>query len=283
MTAKEIYLEIRDILISGGVDSPENDARELIAHFLGENRMALASAEAHDVSDSKRLAVIEAAKKRAGGYPLQYILGSWSFMGIDLDVCEGVLIPRDDTEVCVRECMALLSQRHGPFRIIDLCSGSGAIALALSAYYPDAEITAAELSETAFSVLCRNIEKNGASNVRAVKEDILTCADIFPDGSFDAIISNPPYIPSSELQTLQREVQSEPAMALDGGADGLDFYRAIASLWVRKLKQGGIIALEIGEEQSGSVCELLENNGVTGLRVTKDLGFLDRAVTGIVQ
>lgn len=277
MTARELFLECVDVLTKSGADSPETDADELCRHFLGLFRYRFGDTEATPEAEKRLRAAL---LKRAGGYPLQYILGNWTFMDCELKVCEGVLIPRDDTEVCVRE---VFSRFDGNGTMIDLCSGSGAVAIALAKHYPSSEIYAAELSDTAYDCLCDNIRTNGVHNVIPLKLDIINDVWKFTKGYFDVIISNPPYIRSDEIPSLQKEVQFEPVMALDGGSDGLMFYRAIVKNWLPLLKSGGILSLEIGEEQGSAVSSLLSRAGAKDIRVVKDIVGLDRTVSCVVQ
>ena len=214
-------------------------------------------------------------RRRLKNEPLQYILGSWSFCGIELQVGEGVLIPRDDTEVVLNLCLDFLKNKNNA-KCADLCSGSGAIALALEKF-AGAEVTAVELSEKAFYFLKKNISN---SNTDALRDDVLTCHRRFADESFDLIVSNPPYIPSRELPQLQAEVQFEPAMALDGGKDGCDFYRAIVRDWSRKLKSGGALAFELGEGQAEAVSAMMEAAGFKNIRTETDFGGTQRAIIG---
>ncbi len=263
MHLKLFYLAKR-ILGDAGIESPEVDAKELVYKFLPE--------DLDPVSIKK---FNEAVKKRSEGYPLQYILGEWSFMGCDISVGEGVLIPRDDTEVCVRGLIdELNSQDNKNIKIADLCSGSGCIAIALSKQYPLSDITAIELSDKAFEYLTKNISRNNCNNITAKKDDISLCFDDFEDESFDVIISNPPYICTDEISTLQKEISFEPFMALDGGKDGLYFYRIIVEKWFPKLKKGGIMSLEVGETQAEAVAKLFGK--VQYIRILKDIQYLDR-------
>ena len=219
---------------------------------------------------------ITAVEKRLKGIPLQYITGKAYFMGREYFVGEGVLIPRDDTEVAVNECMKCMT---GNERVIDLCSGSGIIAITLAKEFPKAEIYAVELENRAFSYLEKNVKYHNA-DVKLIHDSIFNeCVE----GEFDIIISNPPYICRNVIPTLQKEVQFEPQTALDGGIDGLDFYRCIAEKWVKKLKNGGKIILEIGEEQAESVRELLKVWGITQICVVKDIQDLDRVIFGTME
>ncbi|MBR2176034.1 MAG: peptide chain release factor N(5)-glutamine methyltransferase [Clostridia bacterium] len=282
MTYRELYKTAVKRLSESESDSPEYEVRCLMEHFFGLDRISFITEADRTADKEEQEMFLAALEKRIGGFPLQYILGSWSFMDCCLSVGAGVLIPRDDTEVCVRECIRLIDEKKltAPV-IIDLCSGSGAIAIALAKKYPKAHIYAAELSDKAFSYLCENIEQNEVGNVYAVNKDIGNFYGSFEDGFFDVIISNPPYIKSNEIPSLQREVQFEPEMALDGGKDGLSFYRIIAEKWLPKLRSGGIVSLEIGEEQGEAVRNLLLSSGIEDVRVIKDIQGMDRAAAGI--
>ncbi len=228
--------------------------------------------------------IFEICDKRTVNIPLQYLIGKWSFWGADFTVGEGVLIPRDDTEVVVSACIDYLSalnpKKADNIRIIDLCSGSGIIAVTLANMFKRADVTALEKSDKAFEYLTQNIELNN-SKVSAFKGDIFYDYDRFEDNYFDLIVSNPPYIRSGDIKTLQREVQFEPLMALDGGEDGYVFYRSIISNWSAKLKSGGMIAFELGEGQSEFVSTLMLQNGFENIKTFKDLSNIDRAIVAI--
>lgn len=272
MTYQELYRYARDAV-------SVSEARCLFEELLGIDRMALVEKGSLKAGKDERMLIEEAVKKRREGYPLQYIIAKWSFMGNDFIVGEGVLIPRDDTEVAVNECFSAVKNIRRA-KILDLCSGSGIIAVTLAKLLPDAEITALELEDRAFGFLEKNILLNKADNVRALKGDIFRAFSCIEDKSFDAIISNPPYIKRGEISALQKEVGFEPVSALDGGEDGLDFYRCIAENWLSKLKNGGSITLEIGEEQAEDVTGLLSEKCISDIRTVKDIQGLDRVIFG---
>ena len=272
MTYQELYRYAKDAV-------SVSEARCIFEELLGIDRMALVEKGSLKAGKDERMLIEEAVKKRREGYPLQYIIGKWSFMGNDFIVGEGVLIPRDDTEVAVNECFSAVKNIRRA-KILDLCSGSGIIAVTLAKLLPDAEITALELEDRAFGFLEKNILLNKADNVRALKGDIFRAFSCIEDKSFDAIISNPPYIKRGEISALQKEVGFEPVSALDGGEDGLDFYRCIAENWLSKLKNGGSITLEIGEEQAEDVTGLLSEKGISDIRTVKDIQGLDRVIFG---
>lgn len=278
MTVGEAYRKTKDILTEAGFEAPAFEALCLVEKVFGFNRLALITKGEETVASEEKLAVLaELTEKRLNHEPLQYLLGKWSFMGIDLLVGEGVLVPRDDTEVVTSLCIDYLSCKESP-NVIDLCAGSGAISLALEKY-ANCKVTAVELSDKAFSYLTQNIKLNNSA-VNALNGDIFECHKDIADNSLDLIVSNPPYIKTADIASLQKEVQHEPAMALDGGESGLDFYRRIVPLWKSKLKAGGALAFELGEGQYDEVSRILADNGFGGITESIDFGGIQRATIG---
>ena len=278
MTVGEAYRKTKDILTEAGFEVPAFEALCLTEKVFGFNRLALITKGEETVASEEKLAVLaELTEKRLNHEPLQYLLGKWSFMGIDLLVGEGVLVPRDDTEVVTLLCIDYLSCKESP-NVIDLCAGSGAISLALEKY-ANCKVTAVELSDKAFSYLTQNIKLNNSA-VNALNGDIFECHKDIADNSLDLIVSNPPYIKTADIASLQKEVQHEPAMALDGGESGLDFYRRIVPLWKSKLKAGGALAFELGEGQYDEVSRILADNGFGGITESIDFGGIQRAIIG---
>ena len=278
MTVGEAYRKTKDILTEAGFEAPAFEALFLTEKVFGFNRLALITKGEEAVASEEKLAVLaELTEKRLNHEPLQYLLGKWSFMGIDLLVGEGVLVPRDDTEVVTSLCIDYLSCKESP-NVIDLCAGSGAISLALEKY-ANCKVTAVELSDKAFSYLTQNIKLNNSA-VNALNGDIFECHKDIADNSLDLIVSNPPYIKTADIASLQKEVQHEPAMALDGGESGLDFYRRIVPLWKSKLKAGGALAFELGEGQYDEVSRILADNGFGGITESIDFGGIQRAIIG---
>ncbi len=254
------------------------EARTLMQELFGLDRLALLEKAACVFPKESEEVLSDALCQREKGMPLQYILGRWTFMGHEFCVGQGVLIPRDDTEVAVERCLEML-KGNTDAKIIDLCSGSGIIAITLALAFPKAEITAVEKEEAAFSYLEKNIRRYALTNVRAVCGDIFDCHKYFDNGYFDAVVSNPPYIREEELASLQTEVQFEPKTALCGGEDGLMFYRCIAECWTDKLKSGGCMVLEIGETQADAVTFLMEHSNMEKIRTHKDIQELDRVIS----
>ena len=214
------------------------------------------------------------------GEPLQYIIGKWDFYESEFHVGNGVLIPRPETEELVELAVSYAKKINEPV-IYDLCSGSGAIAVSIAKIFPDSDVVALEYSDLAVEYLKKNIELNGADNVKVFKGDVTKCYGDFSDESFDLVISNPPYIESDEIDTLQPELQFEPRMALDGGKDGLYFYRIISEKWSCKVKKGGMIAFEVGEEQFEPVAELVKSHGFENVTYRLDLQGYKRTVAGV--
>ncbi|WP_294663450.1 peptide chain release factor N(5)-glutamine methyltransferase [uncultured Ruminococcus sp.] len=278
MTVGEAYRKTKDILTEAGFEAPAFEALCLTEKVFGFNRLALITRGEETAATDEKLALLaELTEKRLNHEPLQYLIGKWSFMGIDLLVGEGVLVPRDDTEVVTSLCIDYLSCKESP-NVIDLCAGSGAISLALEKY-ANCKVTAVELSDKAFSYLTQNIKLNNSA-VNALNGDIFECHKDIADNSLDLIVSNPPYIKTADIASLQKEVQHEPAMALDGGESGLDFYRRIVPLWKSKLKAGGALAFELGEGQYDEVSRILADNGFGGITESIDFGGIQRAIIG---
>ena len=260
-----------------GVDNPDGDTREIVSTVIGCDYTQLFAFRDKEIDDASAEKAIEMARRRADGEPIQYVIGSWSFMGRDYTVGKGVLIPRDDTEVAVTQALKLIKNVPSPV-IVDLCSGSGIIAITLERELSGAEVYAVEKSPEAYDYLKKNIGLNGSDTI-PINADLNDCVGDFDDMSLDMIISNPPYIRTDELGGLQSEVQYEPKMALDGGESGFDFYDMIISKWSTKLKNGGYIVFEIGEGQFEYISELLINNGYTDIKGYPDIQGITRAIT----
>lgn len=279
MTYRELYLSAKHALAAAGVDSPGSDALLLTERFLGLDRTGLALHGTEAPPPQREAAFQKAVTERAARRPLQYILGSWDFLGLSLSVGEGVLCPREDTAVLVEALAEALKETPSPAGL-DLCAGTGAVGLGLCSLLPEARVVCIELSGQAFPYLEQNARSYPQYRVRPVMGDILLpeTARPFPLGSLDFIASNPPYVRSEELPTLQPEVRNEPALALDGGKDGLLFYRAIAELWAPRLKPGGVLGVEIGDDQAQAVRSLFDASGLEHVEIYKDWAGKDRVV-----
>jgi len=230
------------------------------------------------LTEMQTAALATALTQRAEGRPLQYILGEWEFLTLTLRVGEGVLIPRPDTEILCEEAARRLAAVPAP-RVLDLCAGTGCVGLGIASLCPGAAVTAVELSQAALPYLRENVARYPAFDVTVRQGNVLTEADTFEDG-WDAILSNPPYIPTGDLAGLQREVQREPSMALDGSEDGLRFYRVLATDWAKKLRPGGLLAVEVGIGQATDVAALFAAAGLKTVTTVQDLGGVERVVLG---
>lgn len=209
--------------------------------------------------------------------PLQYICGSWPFLDFELQVGPGVLCPRADTETILESLQSVLDQP--PKNVLDLCAGTGALGIGCKRFWPDAQVTCVEKSPAAFSYLEKNaVQALKPLTVNAKMGDLFTWYENLPSESLDVVLCNPPYLTGSEMEQLQPEVAQEPAMALDGGADGLIFYRALARDYLRPLRPGGWIALEIGWQQAQQVETLLQEAGWSCIQTRKDYAGNDRCV-----
>ncbi|WP_099205098.1 peptide chain release factor N(5)-glutamine methyltransferase [Scatolibacter rhodanostii] len=281
MTLNELYLHSKVELQKAAIEDFEFESVVLIRHFFHLTHNEWLSKRNEAASPLLTAPFLKAVEERTTHRPLQYILGSWEFMGLEIAVGEGVLIPRDDTEVLVRTVSEWLADKEDADGL-DLCAGSGAISLGLSSLHPDLRMTAIEISSTAFSFLVENLDSYAEYDIVPVQGDIFDEELIHSfTGTFDFIASNPPYIESDELPTLQEEVQREPHLALDGGKDGLLFYHEIVAKWKNCLKPGGLLAFEIGETQADSVTNILKEHGFFSIAVHKDLAGLNRVVSGI--
>ena len=279
-TISELYLEARRALMTQ--EQPQDAslmARNLLCHITGMTQEQVLSRRDMYVNESVCEKMYAAVRRLMDGEPLAYVLGKWEFYGLDLVVTPDVLIPRDDT--CA---VAALAIQQSLFldtkpRILDLCTGSGCIGLAIASRVKDAKVTLADLSQEALAVAKQNIVLHHlTSRVSCVKVNALEAPPTFL-GKFDLIVSNPPYITSRDMLTLPHSVAGyEPRMALHGGDDGLKFYRAIATNYANVLKPGGYLCFEFGDEQGDDVSAILSENGYTIMERVKDYNDRERAV-----
>ena len=280
-TYNALYLEGRKTLLDAGFDTAREDARFLLSFASGKDVSSLISSYALFATTEIEELYLRCIDRRLQNEPVAYITGSWEFHGLPLVIDRHVLIPRFDTESLIEAAMKALNTRPAP-RILDLCTGSGCIACALASEFPDAEVLALDNSRDALAVAGKNVSSlSFSSRVTCLYADVLLPPP--PGfGSYDLIISNPPYIESSEISLLEPSVCNyEPLSALDGGKDGLDFYRSIVNSWSSLLKDGASIIFEVGENQAEPVASLLSENGFTDIGFTKDSIGTDRAVSAI--
>lgn len=279
MTWSEVYKKAESILKREYKDTYKYEIYSTLKYCFNISKIDLIMKKDEAVEPEVQKKLFDIIKLRTEHVPLQYILGYWYFMDLKFKVGEGVLIPREDTEVLARKSLDYLQNVEGP-KIIDLCSGSGCVAISVKKNLGEkSEVYAAELSQIAFSYLQENIFLNECK-VTAINGDVFKISSDFQDEFFDAVISNPPYIKTGDLSCLQEEVKKEPRLALEGGEDGLYFYKNICKTWIPKLKSGGMIAFEVGFDQAQDVKTIMENYGIKAIRIFKDINNIDRAVIG---
>lgn len=279
-TYNNLYLDLRKRFRDAGVFDPSRAARELVCSAAGKTNEEL-------IRDGRLYAPPEVereanalAERHLAGEPVAYLIGEWEFYGIPLDVSKAVLIPRPDTEVLAARAIEAAQCFDQP-RVLDLCAGSGCIGLAVAKHVPSARVLLGELDEEAIKVCRRNIRRNALSaRVGVVRVD----AKEKPArqlGEFDVIVSNPPYIPTADIAALDASVRdNEPHLALDGGEDGLDFYRAICEKWRDALRDYGKLFFEVGIGQADAVLRLMRDNGFGDVQIVPDLNGIPRVVFG---
>ena len=281
MIIRDILRDTVCALADNGIENARFEAEQLLQK-AGIPRIKLLTEPNGNVPEETTEAIRGMIEHRLSGYPLQYILGEWEFFGLTFPVGEGVLIPRQDTEVLAELARDFLLERSlDERRTLDLCAGTGCIGITL-AKLCGAEVKCVELSEEAFGYTERGIKLNGVERlVTLVRGDVTDGG--FADtlgGEYDVIVSNPPYLTETDMNNLQIEVTHEPKMALYGGKDGLDFYRKMLAIWTKRLKIGGMFAVEIGIDQEREVMKIFAENGLNADCI-KDTRGIYRVVYGI--
>lgn len=277
-TYGSLYREAVKELREADIEDASTDARLLLAFVSGLDTAHLYAAMAEEMSPSGRERYCELVRRRKAHVPLQKLTGTADFCGIPFSVRGDVLIPRQDTELLAERAIGKVremgNRREGPVRVLDLGTGSGCLAIAMKVYCPEAEVTASDISPAALDAARENAQNVGVK-VRYVKSSLF---QDLPE-VYSVIVSNPPYIRTSEIPALQEEVRlHEPRLALDGGEDGLSFYREIAREAGRHLEEGGWLCLEIGCTQGDEVSELLREAGFLDVSLERDLSGKDRVV-----
>ena len=273
MTIREAITSAAARLEAAGVPDPHIDAEWMLEHVTGLDRLSLRIHHAKELTQEQEQRFSMLLLSRAKREPVQYLLGEQYFYGLKFRVNPDVLIPRQETEELCEWGLKFLKKLDAP-TALDLCTGSGAIAITLKHYCPQAAVTASDLSERALETARANAAANGAK-VRFVQGDLW---EPLEGKRFDLILSNPPYSPTADCETLQPEVMREPRMALDGGADGLDFYRRIARKAQAHLRHGGMIAVELGVGEAEDVAGLFREAGLDNIEIRKDLYGVARMV-----
>ena len=279
-TYNDLTLDIRRQLRQAGIEAATLEARELVCFAAGKDKAQLLRDGALYASPEVEDTAWALARRRLAGEPVAYLIGEWEFYGLPLDISESVLIPRPDTETLAEAAIDWLAQQDGP-RVLDLCAGSGCLGLAIASQVKDARVVLGELSDGALRICRQNIRRNGLTGrVTAMQLDALH-PPLQRLGDFDCIVSNPPYIPTGDLPGLDPSVRDyEPHMALDGGADGLDFYRAILRHWPAVLHPGARLYFEVGIGQADDVLRLMRGVGFGDLEILPDPAGIPRVVLG---
>lgn len=280
ITYNDLYLDVRRQLRESGVEASTLEARELVCFGTGKSREELQRDSRLYASPEREAQVRRLVERRMAGEPVAYLIGEWEFYGLPLDISQDVLIPRADTEVLAEQAIAYI-QTQGDCRVLDLCAGSGCVGLAIASQSPQAWVVLGELDDSALKICRQNIRRNSLSaRVMPIQAD----ARKKPPrslGEFQCIVSNPPYIPSGDIAGLENSVRDyEPHLALDGGTDGLDFYRSITEQWKEALLPGGRLYFEVGIGQADPVLRLMRSQGFGDLQVIKDHNQIPRVMLG---
>ena len=280
ITYNNLYLDIRQQLRKAGIEAATLEARELVCFGTGKSREDLARDGGLYASPELESQVRSLVDRHLAGEPVAYLIGEWEFYGLPLDISRDVLIPRPDTEVLAGQAIESI-QTLGECRVLDLCAGSGCIGLAVASQAPQARVVLGEYSDAALKICRQNIRRNGLTGrVVPMQAD----AREKPEralGEFQCIVSNPPYIPRADLETLDASVKDyEPHLALDGGEDGLDFYQTISGKWKEALAPGGRLYFEVGIGQADTVLRIMRAQGFGDIQLVKDLHDIPRVVFG---
>ncbi len=276
MTIKESLNQAVIMLKNENIDAPKNKARAILETTLKKSREYIMIYDNKEIKIEERALYIKNIKRLIQGEPLQYITGKQEFMKLNFLVTKDVLIPRQDTEILVQEVIKLAKNINNP-QILDLCTGSGAIAVSVAKYVENTKITATDISKPALEIARKNAEFNGVkNNIEFIESNLFAK---LKEKKFDIIVSNPPYIETATIKTLSKDVQNEPRLALDGGKDGLDFYRKISEKAPEYLNRQGFLCLEIGYNQKKAVKQILENKKrYINIYSKKDLCENDRII-----
>ena len=280
-TYNNLYLDARKRLKAAGVEAAQLEARELVCFAAGKNREQFLRDMSLYASDEVEAKVAKLMNRRLEGEPVAYLIGEWEFYGLPLDISRDVLIPRADTEVLAEQAILAARAAGEGARVLDLCAGSGCVGLAVAANAPQCRAVLADVSEEALKICRQNIRRNDLNaRVTCVQADARQApSSVLWD--FDVIASNPPYIPTRDIDGLDSSVRDyEPHLALDGGDDGLDFYRDIAEKWRTALRLGGVLLFEVGIGQAADVEQILARCGYEDIETFQDTGGIWRVVKG---
>ena len=280
-TYNDVYLSVRKKLKAAGIDAFSLEARLLCSSAAGKTKEAFIRDLKYYAADDYTDKVRSLVDRRIGGEPMAYIVGEWEFYGLPFKITPDVLIPRVDTELLVDKAIEFLNGRYESCRVLDLCTGSGCVGIAVAANVPDSRVILIDKYRKALDVCHANIIINSVPHsTNCLEADVLKSPPILM-GSFDLILCNPPYIPTGDIASLDPSVKDhEPITALNGGSDGLDFYRAVTEKWSVLLKKNGVLMFECGIGQAEDVMNIMGQFGFTELKAYKDTLQIDRVVAG---
>ena len=283
-TYNNLYLDTRKRLRARGVEMAQLEARELVCFAADKTREQFFRDLPLYASKEVEEKVEELTQRRLAGEPVAYIIGEWEFYGLPLDISRDVIIPRADTETLAERAILLAKAAGEGARVLDLCAGSGCVGLAVAANAPNCRVVLADISEGALRICKQNVRRNNLNaRVTCVQADALA-APAASLWDFDVIACNPPYIPHKELPDLDVSVKDyEPWGALDGGLDGLDFYRAISANWGTALRLGGSLIFEVGMGQAPAVEQIMAQNGFENIVTHQDPRGVWRVVEGMAN
>lgn len=277
-TIFESYNNCKKELEKAGIEDYVFESKQIIKHITGYSNSQILQKYTEQLTEFQENNLTVIIKQRLIRYPLQYILGRWNFFGREFFVGPGVLIPRSDTETVMDVCLEFIKEKEKA-DVLDLCAGSGCIGITIKGECPRSQVTLVEKFDEAISYAQKNAKHNNI-DVKIIKGDVLEGCEC--ENKYDLIVSNPPYITAEDMKALQPEVQFEPKTALEGGEDGLLFYRAITEKYKNSLKENGMLVFEVGINQSESVKEILRENGFKDISSRKDLNDIERVVFGTV-
>ena len=280
ITYNNLYMDIRQIFHDAGLEGATLEARELVCYASGKTREQLARDGRLYVPQMVEEQVRQLVQRHLDGEPVAYLIGEWEFYGLPLDISESVLIPRADTEVLAQQAIAYLRTVE-ECRVLDLCAGSGCVGLAIASQVKHAHVILGEVNEGALRICRQNVRRNGLTGqVMPFRMDALEKppAQI---GEFDCIVCNPPYIPTADIAGLDGSVRDyEPHLALDGGADGLDFYRSVSDKWRSAMHSGAYLFFEVGIGQADEVLRIMRSYGFGNIETVPDTAGIPRVVYG---
>jgi release factor glutamine methyltransferase len=278
LTIFSAYNDTKNKLKDAGIEAYVFEAKQILRFVTKYSNLQIMEKYMEPLDPMQEAFLKSVVSERVKRVPLQYLLGEWSFFGYDFCVGEGVLCPRADTEILVETALDFIGDK--PMKVADLCAGTGCIGISVAKEKPLCLVSAVEKFEEAYSFLVKNVKKNKAENVIPLLADIET---VEVSEKFDLILSNPPYVTKEEMEMLDEETKREPETALFGGDDGLKFYKIILDKWLPRLKNGGMLAVEVGFKQAKEVAELFSAAGLKNVGTKKDLNEIERVVYGTFE